>query len=187
MTLSAPLDTLRGVEYDIDASSGCWVWSKGKTVRGYPWGHAHRRYWETANGPIPDGWQVHHVCRNTSCVNPNHLEAVEIREHQVLHFLEERSGITLEDVKDIRELGRQGMGGMDVAAMYGISYFCVYAYWRGERWADLLGDDTGPIELPQRTCARDGCGKPVIGVYRNKKWCSPYCRSTAHRVKSRAA
>ena len=29
-----------------------------------------------AKGPIPEGFQIDHLCRNTRCVNPDHLEAV---------------------------------------------------------------------------------------------------------------
>lgn len=60
----------------------CWEWTgcktngygrfkfEGKMVR------AHRWSYEQAKGRIPDGLQIDHLCRNTSCVNPDHLEAV---------------------------------------------------------------------------------------------------------------
>ena len=32
--------------------------------------------YEDANGPIPDGLVIDHLCRIPSCVNPEHLEAV---------------------------------------------------------------------------------------------------------------
>jgi hypothetical protein len=32
--------------------------------------------WEIANGPIPDGMTVDHLCRNRLCQNPGHLEIV---------------------------------------------------------------------------------------------------------------
>ena len=66
----------------------CWTWvgNKGgshtKYIRftlGGRYGKttsAHRFSYELANGPIPDGLTVDHLCRNTSCVNPSHLEAV---------------------------------------------------------------------------------------------------------------
>lgn len=36
----------------------------------------HRIVWEAKNGPIPDGLQIDHLCRNRACCNPEHLEAV---------------------------------------------------------------------------------------------------------------
>lgn len=37
---------------------------------------AHRVFYEVFVGKIPDGLVIDHVCRNTWCVNPKHLEAV---------------------------------------------------------------------------------------------------------------
>jgi len=34
-------------------------------------------------GPIPDGKQLDHLCRNHACVNPSHLEVVSGRENVV--------------------------------------------------------------------------------------------------------
>lgn len=67
---------------------GCWLWSGTITSRGYgqfvrggrreP---AHRVAYEVAVGPIPDGMQLDHLCRERSCVNPTHLEPVTCREN----------------------------------------------------------------------------------------------------------
>jgi hypothetical protein len=63
--------------------SGCWLWTACKSERGY--GRigvggkalrAHRVAYEIFVGPIPDGLCLDHLCRNTSCVNPEHLEPV---------------------------------------------------------------------------------------------------------------
>lgn len=75
--------------------NGCWVWT-GTSCRGY--GHfsvttdgrerspkAHRWSWESANGPIPEGLQIDHLCRNTRCVNPDHMEAVTPGENSRRH------------------------------------------------------------------------------------------------------
>ena len=74
---------------DVDPETGCWVWRLYKDKLGYGYCHvakdiskmAHRVSLTVARGPIPDGLEVDHLCRNTSCVNPDHLEAVTQREN----------------------------------------------------------------------------------------------------------
>lgn len=69
--------------------NGCWVWqlhcmpTEGYgliAVDGRP-RLAHRVSYETFVGPIPDGLQLDHLCRNRPCVNPDHLEPVTCQEN----------------------------------------------------------------------------------------------------------
>ena len=68
--------------------SSCWNWNGAKDWGGYGQFRgrkrmttAHRWSYQTYVGPIPDGLVIDHLCRNPSCVNPKHLEAVTHREN----------------------------------------------------------------------------------------------------------
>ncbi len=71
------------VDYIESAKTGCWVWQRYKDSRGYGQTAvrgkpelAHRVYYERVYGPIPEGKEIDHLCRNHACVRPDHLEAV---------------------------------------------------------------------------------------------------------------
>ena len=66
-----------------DPESGCWNWTGYTTGNGYGQAHyggglttAHRAYWLCAVGDLPDDLDLDHLCRNRTCVNPDHLEPV---------------------------------------------------------------------------------------------------------------
>lgn len=71
----------------------CWEWTgrpnKGGygqvTRRGKP-RLVHRLAYEMLVGPIPEGLDLDHLCRNTICVNPDHLEPVTNRENTMRSF-----------------------------------------------------------------------------------------------------
>lgn len=50
------------------------------TVDGKP-GRAHRIAWELANGPVPDGLTLDHLCRYRPCCEISHLEPVTMSEN----------------------------------------------------------------------------------------------------------
>lgn len=64
----------------VDKTPDCWNWVACKSPDGYgSFGlnrkvrGAHRVSYEWANGPIPDGAIIDHICHNPSCVRPSHL------------------------------------------------------------------------------------------------------------------
>lgn len=57
----------------------CWFWIGSTAATGYPFFEgttATRFAYEELVGPIPTGYHLDHLCRNTRCVNPAHLEPV---------------------------------------------------------------------------------------------------------------
>lgn len=71
----------------VEKTDECWVWTAAKTA-GYGrfWQdgkmlNAHRVAYEMLVGPIPDGLQLDHLCRNRACVRPDHLEVVTQQEN----------------------------------------------------------------------------------------------------------
>src|SRR5580698_2584776 len=71
----------------VEKTESCWNWKGGKT-NGYGCFQiakvnfrAHRLAYELLRGPIPTGLHLDHLCRNRSCVNPDHLEPVTQREN----------------------------------------------------------------------------------------------------------
>jgi hypothetical protein len=66
--------------------NGCWEWTGAKTEKGYGQfyytkqngtrtnGRAHRFSYLHFIGSYNPKMIIHHKCRNTSCVNPEHLE-----------------------------------------------------------------------------------------------------------------
>lgn len=67
------------------SETGCWEWTGAAASTGYGRiggsDYVHRVSHETYKGPIPEGHQVDHLCRNRICFNPQHLEAVTQEEN----------------------------------------------------------------------------------------------------------
>ena len=65
----------------VEKTDYCWNWLGVKNDAGYGQIHisgqlvyAHRYSYELLRGPIPEGLEPDHLCRNHSCVRPDHLE-----------------------------------------------------------------------------------------------------------------
>jgi len=67
----------------------CWLWDGHHDKDGYAsiyvdkrTRQAHRVTYEEYIGPIPEGLQLDHTCRQRGCVNPRHVEPVTNIENQ---------------------------------------------------------------------------------------------------------
>lgn len=47
------------------------------------WVMYHRYVWERANGPIPEGYEIDHLCSNRACSNLEHLQCIDGIEHAI--------------------------------------------------------------------------------------------------------
>lgn len=79
----------------VERTDSCWLWLGAKNDKGYGQLcrtgarngeparliYAHRVSYELMIGLIPEGLVIDHLCRNASCVNPAHLEAVTFTEN----------------------------------------------------------------------------------------------------------
>lgn len=69
-------------------ASGCWVWTRSLLPNGYAHlavngtkHYVHRLFYILTYGPIGEGLQIDHLCRNRACCRPDHLQAVTCREN----------------------------------------------------------------------------------------------------------
>jgi len=64
----------------LENEAGCWVYQGPLDPKGYGvagmFGRAHRYFYKHLVGPIPGDLTIDHLCKNTSCVNPSHMEPV---------------------------------------------------------------------------------------------------------------
>lgn len=70
----------------------CLIWTGAKNSMGYgqlgvqgKTMYAHRYSWMKANGPIPNGAEIDHVCHTPLCCNPRHLR-IATREENTSHI-----------------------------------------------------------------------------------------------------
>lgn len=96
MNLAPPFDdvTLESLRRRATVTPrGCWVGVGSDIGHGYHQLHrrrgdrrwvqyVHRLAYQLAHGPIPEGYEVDHLCRVPACCNPEHLEAVTPEENK---------------------------------------------------------------------------------------------------------
>jgi hypothetical protein len=118
----------------------CWIWQRsqvgntgygkldheGKTYR------AHRFYYQQEHGPIPDGLELDHLCRQTACVNPDHLDAVS---QKVNIRRKSNTKLTMKAAKAMRLAYQNGnVTQKELAICYGVTESNVSRILSGKTW-----------------------------------------------------
>lgn len=109
----------------------CWMWALSLDGRGYgqAWspetgkpGRAHRAMYEQEVGQIPEGLELDHLCFQTACVNPRHLEPVTGIEN-ARRQADRRVGN--ERIEEILHLHAQGYTRGRIAKITGVNWHTV--------------------------------------------------------------
>lgn len=101
----------------IDTKGGddtqCWPWQGGASSlhkdRGYfqfegkRW-LSYRLMYTLVNGEIPEGKVVRHKCDNSLCCNPKHLQLGNQSENENDKYLNDRAGLPVAVVREIKRL-----------------------------------------------------------------------------------
>lgn len=100
----------------VNKTGTCWLWIGNLNAKGYgaysrteyQSGRvkqgmkyivmaAHRYSWELANGPIPEGIEIDHICHTPACVRPTHLRLATRKQNS-----ENRKGPTVRSKSGVR-------------------------------------------------------------------------------------
>ena len=139
----------------------CWEWRGARKKAGYgnlrvnkEYKLAHRVAFELANGPIPEGYFVCHVCDNPPCCNPGHLMLGTSRSNAVDMLIKNRqkkpesaargivngnSKLNEADVLEIRRAyASREMTQYQLAEVFGVTQPAIGSIVRNETWRHLL-------------------------------------------------
>jgi hypothetical protein len=127
--------------------SPCWNWPGPiNKINGYGYimgMTAHRLAYIRSKGPVPDGYDIDHLCRNRSCVNPDHLEAVTRRDNIRRGA---RTKLNPDIVKELRVLyavnmlcqhTEHNLTTRKLAELYNIGKSQVHLVVSGQQWEDI--------------------------------------------------
>lgn len=109
---------------------------------GYPRKYCKRRknttsaitvLWEEKYGPIPEGHELDHLCRNKICINLDHIDVVtSVENNRRAH-----AKLTAKQVMRIKSRLLLGETKASLSRRFSVSYMTITFIERGRTWADI--------------------------------------------------
>lgn len=134
----------RPVRYVINLVTGCWEWMLARDpMKGYGRENlrnaqstlAHINSYVKHKGPVPKGKELDHLCRNTGCINPDHLEPVS----DAVNSRRRPCTLLTEDI--VRDAKRRYVAGemiKDMAAEFNVHPSTLSSAVAGNSWSDVV-------------------------------------------------
>jgi hypothetical protein len=131
----------------------------------------HRAVWEAVNGPIPDGFHVHHVDEDRSNNQSSNLQLLEASEH----FQEHRAARSQRSI-DLWKSGKMAHVTAAAAEWHGTDAGSEWHRQHYLRTRDELHKRRGGI----KACAV--CGKEFEALRASNEFCGRNCKAKARRL-----
>lgn len=131
--------------------------------------YLHRVIWQDVNGPIPVGFDVHHLDENPENNEPYNLEAFSREDHKILHW----EGLTPEQKAEVRRNLTENA--VPAAKLWHRSQ-------EGRTWHSEKARRELPDRVHRLQCEFCGCPVTRVGVVQKGRFCSNACRAAERRA-----
>lgn len=126
---------------DCGYHTPCRLWQRHLTKDGYGERRVAGRQrpthvveWEAVHGPVPDGLQLDHLCRQRACGEPTHLEPVP----QIVNL--QRGLVAKLNPEAVLAIRASDLPSDQLAKRFGVAIRTITSIRTGERWANVGGN-----------------------------------------------
>jgi hypothetical protein len=101
------------------------LWNGGNRIL------AHRAAFIQKFGPIPEGFEIDHLCHNRGCVNTLHLQLATHKQNSRRRV---NSKLTMEDAEKIRQMSLSGLSLQKIADSFDVSKQMIWRIVQCKCW-----------------------------------------------------